>query len=216
MSRIKRTLQKRFVVFCEGDTEYNYINAMRKNAGVQVILKPINMKGGGYLNFLKKIKTESSTDCLAKFVIVDGDRINNDAQEKKYFKQLLDYCKVQNQRRDVPIFLIVNNPDFEYVACLHFENCKNQQSDKFLTNELSYQSIDQFKGNQDIYKILNTDGRSYQLAQKRLVNAPKLVANLYIVKKKSFEIMMRQTIYDAEAESQKSSNMDEFFDVINW
>ncbi len=24
------------------------------------------------------------------------------------------------------------------------------------------------------------------------------------------------TIYDAEAESQKSSNMDEFFDVINW
>ena len=56
MSRIKRTLQKRFVVFCEGDTEYNYINAMRKNAGVQVILKPINMKGGGYLNFLKKIR----------------------------------------------------------------------------------------------------------------------------------------------------------------
>ena len=142
MSRIKRTLQKRFVVFCEGDTEYNYINAMRKNAGVQLILKPINMKGGGYLNFLKKIKTESPTDCLAHFIIVDGDIINNYAQEKKYFKQLLDYCKIQNQRRDVPIFLIVNNPDFEYVACLHFENYKNQQSDKFLTNELSYQSID--------------------------------------------------------------------------
>ena len=90
MSRIKRTLQKRFVVFCEGDTEYNYINAMRKNAGVQVILKPINMKGGGYLNFLKKIKTESPTDCLAKFIIVDGGSIDGTPQR---IREYAEQCK---------------------------------------------------------------------------------------------------------------------------
>lgn len=40
MSRPKRKLQKRFVVFCEGDTEYNYIDKMRKYQGVQIVLKP--------------------------------------------------------------------------------------------------------------------------------------------------------------------------------
>ena len=59
MSRPERKLQKRFVVFCEGDTEYNYIDKMRKRQDVQIALKPINMHGGGYGNFLKKIKTES-------------------------------------------------------------------------------------------------------------------------------------------------------------
>ena len=58
MSRPKRELQKRFVVFCEGDTEYNYIDKMRKRQDVQIALKPINMHGGGYSNFLKKIKTK--------------------------------------------------------------------------------------------------------------------------------------------------------------
>ena len=43
MSRKTRVLQKRFAVFCEGDTEYNYIDKMRKNQGVELVLKPINM-----------------------------------------------------------------------------------------------------------------------------------------------------------------------------
>jgi hypothetical protein len=55
LSRRKRELQKRFIVFCEGDTEYNYIDKMRKKQGVEIALKPINMYGGGYSNFLKKV-----------------------------------------------------------------------------------------------------------------------------------------------------------------
>lgn len=80
MSRPKRELQKRFVVFCEGDTEYNYIDKMRKRQDVQIALKPINMHGGGYTNFLRKIKTESQTNCLAKlsrphYSLLTEDRI---------------------------------------------------------------------------------------------------------------------------------------------
>ncbi|UWN95661.1 hypothetical protein NQ488_14140 [[Bacteroides] pectinophilus] len=71
MSRKTRVLQKRFAVFCEGDTEYNYIDKMRKNQGVELVLKPINMHGGGYSNFLQKIKTESQSNYLAKFIIMD-------------------------------------------------------------------------------------------------------------------------------------------------
>lgn len=56
MSREKRKLRKRFIVFCEGDTEYNYIDTMRLNQGVELALKPINMHGGGYSNFLEVIK----------------------------------------------------------------------------------------------------------------------------------------------------------------
>lgn len=56
MSREKRKLRKKFIVFCEGDTEYNYIDTMRLNQGVELALKPINMHGGGYSNFLEVIK----------------------------------------------------------------------------------------------------------------------------------------------------------------
>lgn len=33
LSRPKRNLRKKFVIFCEGDTEYNYIDAMRLKQG---------------------------------------------------------------------------------------------------------------------------------------------------------------------------------------
>lgn len=84
MSRPKRKLQKRFVVFCEGDTEYNYIDKIRKRQDVQIALKPINMHGGGYTNFLRKIKIESQTNCLAKFIIVDADRLVKHYEEKEF------------------------------------------------------------------------------------------------------------------------------------
>lgn len=114
MSRPKRKLQKRFVVFCEGDTEYNYIDKMRgvKRQDVQIILKPINMHGGGYSSFLKKIKTESQTNCLAKFIIVDADRLVKHYEEKDSFLQLAEYCRLQNKKGTILHFLIVNNPDF--------------------------------------------------------------------------------------------------------
>ncbi len=46
MSRKQRILKKRYAIFCEGDTEYNYTEKMRKNQGVELVLKPINMHGG--------------------------------------------------------------------------------------------------------------------------------------------------------------------------
>jgi hypothetical protein len=65
---------------------------MRKKQGVEIALKPINMHGGGYSNFLRKIKTESQTNCLAKFIIIDADRILKDSGEAENFKKLLEYC----------------------------------------------------------------------------------------------------------------------------
>lgn len=61
MSRPQRSLRKIFIIYCEGDTEYHYINHMRKNQGVELSLKPVNMKGGGYLNFLDYVKSDART-----------------------------------------------------------------------------------------------------------------------------------------------------------
>ena len=45
MSRPERKLQKRFVVFCEGDTEYNYIDKMRKHQdGLDFFHKKVTIK----------------------------------------------------------------------------------------------------------------------------------------------------------------------------
>ena len=158
MSRPERKLQKRFVVFCEGDTEYNYIDQMRKRQDVQITLKPINMHGGGYTNFLRKIKTESQTNCLAKFIIVDADRLVKHYEEKGSFLQLMEYCRLQNRKGATPHFLIVNNPDFEYIACLHVPEYKGQEVAKFLQTALGFQTLEQFKKNTDVYECLNQGG----------------------------------------------------------
>ena len=119
MSRPRKILRKKFVVFCEGETEYNYVNQMRKNQGVEISIEPVNMGGGGYANFLNVIKTKSYTNCLAKFIIVDADRLNSEPGEKRNFEELLAYCKRQNKMQTVPHFLIVN----QYLLQNRFHHC---------------------------------------------------------------------------------------------
>lgn len=215
MSRPKRILKKKFVVFCEGDTEFYYIDHMRKNQGVEISLQLINMKGGGYANFLNEIKTKAQTNCLAKFIIVDADRLNNNEGEKNAFMALLEYCRLQNRKRTIPHFLIVDNPDFEYAACLHIADYKGQDTTMFITRQLGFKSLEKFKKNDDIYRYLNTVG-SYQKLMDRIRDETKLVRNVYVVRKKSFDIEITDTLLNFDALLQKGTNLDEFFDVIDW
>lgn len=218
MSRPKRKLQKRFVVFCEGDTEYNYIDKMRdvKRQDVQIALKPVNMHGGGYSSFLKKLKTESQTNCLAKFIIVDADRLTKHYEEKDSFLQLTEYCRLQNKKGTIPHFLIVNNPDFEYAACLHIPEYKGQEAAKYLQMVLGFQSLEQFKKSTDVYEHLNNGERSYQVLIQKIQGKDKFVKNTYSVKKKNFEITISRTDVTWEMLGRKGSNIEEFFDVIDW
>ena len=56
---------------------------MRKNQGVELSLKPVNIKGGGYLNFLDYVKSDAKNNCLAKFIVVDADKARDDPGERK-------------------------------------------------------------------------------------------------------------------------------------
>lgn len=189
---------------------------MRKRQDVQIALKPINMHGGGYSNFLKKIKTESQTNCLAKFIIVDADRLMKHPGEKDSFLQLAEYCRLQNKKGTNPHFLIVNNPDFEYVACLHVPEYKGQEVTRFLQTVLGFQSLEQFKKNTEVYECLNNGERSYQVLIQKIQGKDKFVQNTYSVKKKNFEIAISRTDVKWELLDRKGSNMEEFFDVIDW
>ena len=214
MSRRIREIKKCFKVFCEGDTEYRYIDGMRRQKKLSIALKPVNMKGGGYLNFLEQVKTDGSANCLAKFIMIDGDRAVKEEGEKRNLRELLEYCILQNQSERTPHFLIVDYPDFEYVACLHSPRYKGQDAAKYIKKEMGYKDIEQFKAASDVYQVLHTKGNSSECMLSRLNKDNCFVINDYTVNKKQYEIKVK-TIYNWNKFGMKSSNIDEFFGVID-
>lgn len=214
MSRQTRITKKNFKVFCEGDTEYNYIDEMRRQKRLSIALKPVNMKGGGYSNFLEHVKTDGTTNCLAKFIIIDGDRAVEDDGEKKNLQELLEYCILQNRSGRIPHFLIVDYPDFEYIACLHTPKYKGQNVAQYIIKELGYKSVAEFKSDEKVYNVLNANGSSYTLMLSLLKKEQCFVINNYSINKKRYEIKT-STIYDWEKLGRKGSNINEFFEVIN-
>ncbi len=216
MSRKQRVLKKRYAIFCEGDTEYNYTDKMRKKQGVELVLKPINMHGGGYSNFLRQIKKEAQTNYLAKFIIVDADRIVSVPGEKEKFLELLEYCRIQNDKGNIPIFVIADNPDFEYVACLHDPEYKGQDTKSYIVKTWGYKSLEAFKNDTEVYEFLNSGKKSFENLLGLLRRQDKLVRNQYEIKKKTFDISIKSTIFNQDMLEQRGSNIEEFFDVIDW
>ncbi len=214
MSRPKRELRKKFVIFCEGDTEYNYIDAMRLRQGVELALKPINMQGGGYTNFLSAIKREASNNCLAKFIIIDFDRVKKHSGELPKLKQLIRYCELQNYSGKIPHFLILDNPDFEYIACLHIADYSGQDAETYIGRRLGFGNLEKFKALENVYDYLNTGDNSYNLMLSRLQK--KIIVNSYRINKTNFEIKILGTEIIWEHENERGSNINEFFEIIDW
>ena len=214
MSRTARETKKNFKVFCEGDTEYNYIDEMRRQKRLSIAIKPVNMKGGGYSSFLEQLKTDGTTNCLAKFIIIDGDRAIADNSEKKKLQELLDYCILQNKNGRIPHFLIIDYPDFEYIACLHTPKYKGQDVAQYIIKELGYKSVDDFKAETKVYNLLNTNKNSSELMCSLLRKDNCFIINDYTINKKMYEIKI-STQYDWAKLGRKGSNINEFFEVIS-
>lgn len=187
---------------------------MRRQKRLSIALKPLNMKGGGYSNFGEQVKTDGTTNCLAKFIIIDGDRAIAEDGEKKKLRELLEYCILQNRNRRIPHFLIVNYPDFEYLACLHIRKYKGQNAAQYIVKELGYKSVDEFKADKKVYNVLNTNGNSYNLMLSLLKDEFCFVINSFSINKKQYEIKT-STVYDWSKLGVKGSNIHEFFKVIN-
>ena len=216
MSRPKRLLRKRFEIFCEGDTEYHYIDGMRTRQGVEIALCPINMKGGGYAAFLNELKTKGQVNCVARFMIVDGDRITSNVGEAHAFEELVDYCRQQNKKSGIPCFIILNNPNFEYVACLHAKDFTGQSSEKFICDTMGFERVADFKKKEDVYGFLNANEycRAHMIA--RLKSGQKPLYHRYTVKRATLSIEIRETVFSKSDLPLRGSNFDELFDVIDW
>ncbi len=187
---------------------------MRRQKRLSIALKPVNMKGGGYSNFLEQVKTDGTTNCLAKFIIIDGDRSVVEDGEKKNLQELLEYCILQNRSGRIPHFLIVDYPDFEYIACLHTPKYKGQNVAQYIIKELGYKSVDEFKADKKVYNVLNTNGNSYALMLSLLRKENCFVINNYSISKKQYEIKT-SIIYDWKRLGRKGSNINEFFEVVS-
>lgn len=216
MSRTARMPRRKFEVFCEGDTEYNYINHMRKKQGVEISLRPINMKGGGYANFLNEIKTKGQSNGLARFIIVDADRMQSHSGEDAAFLRLLEYCRQQNRKKAIPCFLILDNPDFEYVACLHAADFSEQATEKFIRENMRFPSMTEFKRKEDIYEFLTSGIYRSENMLKRLRGSRKALCNRYIIQRQNYSIRIAETVFNKADLAVRCSNLEEFFDVIDW
>lgn len=63
---------------------------------------------------------------------------------------------------------------------------------------------------------LNNGKHSYQALIQKIQGKDKFVQNTYSVKKKSFEIAISRTDVKWELIDRKGSDIEEFFDVIDW
>lgn len=188
MSRKKRVVEKVFKVFCEGDTEHNYFEYIRKNRKVSLTIRPINMKGGGYANFLDQIERDANSNCLAKFIVIDGDRTLSVPGEQDALKRIIDYCKIQNSSKRIPHILIIDYPDFEYVACLHTYAYKGQNVEQYIKRELGYRDIDAFKADDKVFKVLVESGKgSIEQLIKSVNHATAIVNNNFSINKSKYE-----------------------------
>lgn len=214
MSRKVREIKKNFKVFCEGDTEYHYVDEMRHQKRLSIALKIVNMEGGGYSSFLKKLKIDGNTNCLAKFIIIDGDRAVNEKGEKENLRELLEFCILQNRSGKIPHILIVNCPDFEYIACLHTPKYKGQNVAQYIIKEMGYRDIDAFKSDKKIYSVLHKNGNSSDVMLAALKGKDCFVVNECKVNRSKYEIIVK-TSYNWEELEKSGSNINEFFEIVD-
>lgn len=210
---------KKVIVFCEGDTEYNYITDAKKCIDFDLNIKPVDMNGGGYSNFLKIIQKQANDNCIMKFIIVDGDRISNDNGEKKAFLELIQYCKNENKKStngERPYIIIVNNPNFEYVACLHCCEYKAQDLQKFIKENLTHQDLDAFKKDKNVYnKLNNSTNCSYKNVLGHIANRKMyMVKNEYETLFPPQYIKFNELVINEDNMYTKCTNIDDFYDIL--
>lgn len=213
MSRKVREIKKTFKIFCEGDTEYHYMEGMRRAFRLSISLKMVNMEGGGYSSFLDDLRKDGNANCLAKFIIIDGDRAVKEYGERENLRKLLEYCKIQNASGRTPHILIINYPDFEYIGCLHTPKYKGQNVEQYIIKEMGYKDIGAFKSDKCIYKTLNTKGNSCDIMQEALRKRDCFVRNTFRIHTNRFEIKV-STGYDWEKLECRGSNLDELFFLL--
>lgn len=207
-----RGLKQKIKVFVEGDTEYNYIEGIRKQKGIQLSLENVNMHGGGYTSFTDRIRKMTPLSFIAVFIIIDLDKaITN----KKDFHNLIKLCKTKTKTTKIPYIVIGNNKDFEYFACCHCPKYKNTDTKSYIVKNFKVKDIAKFKSKKDIYTFLNKDGRSLKIALNKINKNKYFNYDLEKVKKgANIDIKVKKLEINENALNFRHSNIDNFIDIV--
>lgn len=203
-------------LFLEGDTESYYFKGMKKGDQVEIQYEEVTMDGGGYTNFLNQVRKKGDAGYIAKFIVIDYDRALKVPGEYECFLKLKKYCDTKNKSGVIPYFLIVDNPDFEYFCCLHAPEYKNSSTEKFICQNFHYKALSAFKKEENVYQLLNSNGNHKDRALESIRNKPKVLKNQYRFKKKGLDMSIRisKTEFDPLNQTQRGTNIEEFFDII--
>lgn len=206
--------KQRIKIFVEGHTEQNYISELNKAPNIEISIKPVNMKGGGYSEFLKQIRKESSDGFLASFILIDLDKA---MPEKKELNQLIEFCNKNNEHSDIPYILIGNNPDFEFFACSHCPDYKKRSTDQYIIKDFGYKDLATFKSDKKIYGFLNSNKCSYKIALEALSKGKTYFTHSCKKEKDGLDVsivLSGNVKINTDSLSSKHSNMKELFDMI--
>lgn len=210
-----RKIKKKIKILVEGPTEENYFDSFNKEPNLEFSIKPVNMAGGGYSNFLKILKKEDALGFLAVFIFIDLDKSNS---EKKELDILIQYCNSRNKSSDIPYFLIGTNKDFEFFSCTHCINYKNQDTSSYITNTFKYKSVAEFKADTKIFQFLNNKkNRSYKNAINKLKKIGSYFSHRYEIEKKGIDITIKlkgELLLDDTKLVCQHSNIYEFFEIM--
>ena len=108
--------------------------------------------------------------------------------------------------------MIVDCPDFEYVACLHDSEYPGGDVANHIKSNFNFGKLESFKSNPKIYSFLNTGSKSYQYVMNQLEQRAKIISNRY--KRDNVLICMLNTITNWNLIGQRNSNISEIFDII--
>ncbi len=212
-----RERKERIKLFVEGDTEKNYFEKLRKNNNVEITYTEVNMGGGGYTSFLKKVKKSSDLGYIAVFIVIDLDKyIDEPHSHKQAFEALVSFCRSRNKISKKPYFLIVSNRDFEYFACCHCGNYKSGDTKAYIAKVFNYQNVDEFKADKKIYEFLNSNSRSFDNAVTKIRGRKPFISNRFkkIYKNLDITINIEEIIISDDACNYYHSNLYELFDII--
>lgn len=219
-SRPKRTSAKRFVVYCEGETEFNYVNGLKAwlqtmDASIHIRIDSVCVGGGGYKKMLEKLRTEPDSNCIARLVMLDYDRCLSDAAERDAFRQLIQLSKsTAGGGRRVPVVLVVSNKDFEYALCCHDPKYSDGNTDQFLCVEWGYKDVSKCKADKKVWDKAHAAARSHEIAIEHIKRRPKLVENLIHPVSKTLKVVLNEVNLHTANEHVVTSNLGDLFAVL--
>lgn len=216
--RAQRKLQQKFTVYCEGDTEENYLKGLRawfpKNyPEIQLAIETIPIGGGGYSEFVKAVESAPDSNCLARFVLLDYDRCQQYESERKVLQKLINLSKASIKKR-VPVIIILSNGSFEYPLCCHDPRYSNGDEARFLHDVWGYKDLSDVKGDDKIWDVAHRDGRGHDVAIEKLARRPKLMVNRFTRQHAGLSINLTDVKLDQDNEAGRSSNLPDLFKAM--